>query len=427
MAALVFGSVFGLMFLGVPVVFAILMAGTLIFAATDMQPLFTIAQRTTTGMDSFPLLAIPLFILVGNLMDKGGISKRLIDWAESLMGFMRGSLGYVCVLTCTMFAALTGSGPATVAAIGTVLIPTMIASGYPKRTAAGMVASAGALGPIIPPSIPMIIYGCTMSLSIPDMFMGGVMPGLVIAALLMLVNAVMTRKIPGIQNAVRTPFSLKRLLTTTWKAAGALLLPIIVLGGIYSGVFTPTEASAVAVVYSLLIGFAYKELKIKELPQVLLVSARVSAMSVIITGSAKLLSVILSSTRLTQSIVSYLITFINDSATYLIVLILFLLIVGCLLDTIAAIIIIAPILVPLGIELGVDPLHLGVLFVVILVIGFVTPPFGVNLFTAVSITGLKFEEVVKGSLPFLAVELVAIALLAIFPQIITWLPNLLAG
>jgi C4-dicarboxylate transporter DctM subunit len=425
MGALVFGSVFGLMLLGVPVAYSILMCGIIVFSVTGMQPLFIVAQRATTGMDSFPLLAIPLFIFVGNIMDKGGISRRLINWAESLVGFMKGGLGFVTILTCTVFAALTGSGPATVAAIGVIMIPSMVDRGFPKRTATGMVAAAGALGPIIPPSIPMIIYGCTMSLSIPDMFIGGILPGLMIAVLLMIVNVVITQKTPSIRNAPTVPFSIWQMLTATYRAFGALLLPVIILGGIYSGIFTPTEAAAVAVVYSLVISFLYKELKVCDLPKIMVNSIAISAMSVFITGSAKLLSVILSSTRLTQTIVSSLMVFINDQTTYLVILMLFLFVVGCLLDTITSIIIIAPILVPLGIQLGVDPLHLGVLFVINLVIGFVTPPFGYNLFIAVSISRLKFEEVVKGTLPFLIVEIFAVVLLAAFPKIIIWLPALL--
>jgi C4-dicarboxylate transporter DctM subunit len=426
MTVLILGSVFGLMFFGVPVAYAILMAGIIIFTVTGIQPLFIVAQRTVTGMDSFPLLAIPLFILVGNLMDKGGISRRLINFAESLVGFLRGGLGYVTVITCTIFAALTGSGPATVAAIGGTMIPNMEARGFPKRTAAGLVTAAGALGPIIPPSIPMIIYGCNMNLSIPQMFIGGILPGLLIAGLLMTVNAVITRRTPSISTAPIIPFSLKRLLKTTFSAFGALLMPVIILGGIYSGIFTPTEAAAVAVVYGLIVGFAYRELKIRELPKLLVDSIRVSCITVFICGVAKLLMVILAAARVTNTMVSFLSLFIHNRFTYLIVLNLFLFIVGCLLDTIGAIIIIAPLLVPLGLQLGIDPLHLGVLFVINLVIGFVTPPFGYNIFTAVSISGLRFEQVVKGSLPFLAVEIVAVLLIAFVPDIVLFLPRILA-
>ncbi len=423
MMALVFGSLFGMMLIGVPVPFSILMVGVIVFASTGMQPLFIVAQRTVTGMDSFPLLAIPLFILVGSLMDKGGISRRLINWAESLIGFLTGGLGYVSILTCTIFAALTGSGPATVAAIGGPMIPSMVNRGYPKRTATGLVVAAGALGPIIPPSIPMIIYGTTMSLSIPDMFLGGIMPGLVIAAALMLMNGFLTKRVPEIRNAPTLPFSLTLVLVNTWKAAGALFLPVIILGGIYSGVFTPTEASAVAVVYALLIGFLYRELTVKELPKLLVNSIRISSITVLICGVAKLLSVILSAARLTQQIGAFLFSFIDTPASYIILLMLFLFVVGCLLDTVGAIIIVAPIMVPVGLQMGIDPLYLGVLFVTNLVIGMVTPPFGYNIFTGMSISKLSFEEVVKGTLPFLVVEVCAVGILAAFPAIITWLPN----
>lgn len=428
MAGLVFGSVFGLMFLGLPICFAILACGIIVFTTTGLQPLLMVAQRLNNGMDSFPLLAVPLFIFVGNLMDKGGISKRLIDWAESLVGWACGGMGIVTIICCAVFAALTGSGPATVAAIGCLTIPAMCDRGYDKRTATGLVCSAGALGPIIPPSIPMVIYGCIMGLSVPDMFIGGVGPGLLIAALLIVMNQIKAHRTPAIVAAPRIPFKFSTFLRRTWSALGALFLPFIILGGIYSGIFTPTEAAAVASVYALIVGgLFYRELRIKELPQLIVSTMRTSAMGVFITGAANLLSFVLSNTKLTAAISTALLNVIHSKATFIIVLMLFLFVVGCLLDTIAAIIIIAPLLVPVGIQLGCDPLHIGVLFVINLVIGFVTPPFGYNLFTAASITGLKLEEVVKGTLPYLAVEMVALAIIAAFEPIITWLPGVLGG
>ena len=427
MFALVFGSVFGLMFLGVPIAFAILACGIIVFSTTGLQPLLVVAQRLNNGMDSFPLLAVPLFIFVGNIMDKGGISKRLINWAESLVGWACGGMGIVSIVCCAIFAALTGSGPATVAAIGTLTIPAMVERGYDRRTATGLVCSAGALGPIIPPSIPMIIYGCIMSLSIPDMFIGGVGPGLLIAVLLIVVNQIKAHRTPAIVEAPRIKFSFLTVIKKTWSALGALFLPFIILGGIYMGVFTPTEAAAVASVYALIVGgLVYKELHLKELPQLIVSTMRTSAMGVFITGSANLLSFVLSNTKLTTTISETLLRFIHNKATFILVLMLFLFVVGCLLDTIAAIIIIAPLMVPVGIQLGCDPLHIGVLFVINLVIGFVTPPFGYNLFTAASITGLKLEEVVKGSLPYLAAEIFALILISVFEPIITWLPSVLA-
>lgn len=428
MAGLVFGSVFGLMLLGIPICFAILACGIIVFTTTGIQPLLLVAQRLNNGMDSFPLLAVPLFIFVGNIMDKGGISKRLIDWAESLVGWICGGMGIVTIICCAIFAALTGSGPATVAAIGCLTIPAMCDRGYEKRTAAGLVCSAGALGPIIPPSIPMVIYGCIMGLSVPDMFIGGVGPGLLIAGMLIIVNQIKAHRSPAIVAAPRTPFNFMEVLKRTVSALGALFLPIIILGGIYSGIFTPTEAAAVASVYALIVGgLIYKELKLKELPQLIVSTMRTSAMGVFITGSANLLSFVLSNTKLTATISSALLSFIHTKLAFIVILMIFLLVVGCLLDTIAAIIIIAPLLVPVGLELGCNPLHIGVLFVINLVIGFITPPFGYNLFTAASISGLKLEEVVKGTLPYLAIEIIALIIIASFEPIITWLPNFLAG
>jgi C4-dicarboxylate transporter DctM subunit len=428
MIGLILGSVFGLMFLGVPVAFAIISGLVFIFSYTGILPLIIVPQRLITGMDSFPLLAVPLFIVVGNLMDKGGISKRLIDWAESLIGYMVGSLGMVAIISCAMFAALTGSGPATVATIGCIVIPAMVERGYSKSRAAGLVASAGALGPIIPPSIPMIVYGCAMNISIPDMFIGGVIPGLMITALLIAVNYIVARRTPSIMAAPVSPFSFNRLLRTSGSALGALLLPLIVLGGIYSGVFTPTEAASMALIYSLFIGlFVYKELKLSELPALIVTSMQVSAMTVFITGTANIFSYLLARTHATNLIAEMMFKIIKTPASYLIALLLFLFIVGCLMDTIASILIIAPIISPIGIELGVDALHLAVLFVIALVVGFVTPPFGYNLFTAVAITGVKFDDVVKGSLPYLFVLIVAIFIIAFCPRLVTWLPATLSA
>jgi C4-dicarboxylate transporter DctM subunit len=430
MIGLVFFIMLGLLMLGIPVAFAILSSGIVFLLTTGLKPLTLIVQRLTTGLDSFPLLAVPLFILVGNLMDSGGISKRLVNWCMALVGRMHGGLGTVTILSCAIFAALTGSGPATVAAIGSIMIPSLVLNGYSKETAAGMAAAAGALGPIIPPSIPMIIYGINMNISVPDMFMGGVFPGLIIAFLLIIVNYIIAIRSPEIrshsEDVPKTSF--KDFIKLTISASGALFLPIIILGGIYGGIFTPTEAAAIGVAYALIVGiFVYREVKIKDLPKILISSAMTAAMVNFIIGAANILSWIMSVTNASTVISSILMKFVTSKFTYLIVLNLFLFFVGALMDTVAAIIIFAPIFVPFGISFGLDPLHIGVLFVINLVIGYVTPPFGYNLFTACSITGLQFNQVVKGVMPFLMVELASIFLFAFVPGIITWLPRLLAG
>lgn len=415
---------FAFLIIGIPFAFSIILSCGAFLSITGFKPLVLIGQRLVTGMDSFPLLAVPLFILAGNLMDKGGISRRLVNWADYLVGRMTGGIGMVAVVSCMIFAALTGSGPATVAAIGSLLLPTMIRRGYKSRDAAGLVAAAGALGPIIPPSIPMIIYGVSMNVPITKMFMGGIGVGLLIGGCLMIVNYFYAKK--NKISVEGTEFSLKGFLKATWNALGALLLPLIILGGIYGGVFTPTEAAAVAVMYSLILGgLLYKEIKLGEMPKMLIESTKTSAMVIFIIGAANILQWLLSATGLPSAVAAAAIKVVTSKITYLLLLNVILFIAGALIDTIAAIIILGPILVPIGLSLGLDPLHLGVLFVVNLVIGYVTPPFGYNLFTATSISGEPFSEVVKGVLPFLLVEVICVLIISFVPEFITWLPSVL--
>ncbi len=423
---LVLIALFGLMLLGVPVAFSIISAGMVYLNVTNTSFL-VVAQRLVYGLNSFTLLAVPLFILVGNLMDFGGISKRLTDWAKSLLGWMPGGLGIVTVFSCAIFAALTGSGPATVAAIGSIMLPSMSKAGYSKESSAGLVAAAGALGPIIPPSIPMIIYGVTMSLSIPAMFIAGIVPGLVIAAALSVVNVIFAFKNPEVlKHAGQTKFDLKYSLKMFWKALGALGLPVLILGGIYGGIFTPTESAAVGIVYALIVGFALGELKVKDLPRILISSLKTSTMVNFIIAAASIFSWVVSKSQIGAAISAAFISLVNgDRNVYLFVLVMILLVVGCLMDNVAATLILAPILIPVGISLGCNELHIGMLFCICLVVGFVTPPFGYNLFTAVSISGLNFKQIVRGSAPFLLTEIALLFVFAYVPGIITWLPKLM--
>ena len=423
---LVFIALFGLMLLGVPVAFAILSAGMTYLAATGAS-ILVVPQRLIFGLNSFTLLAVPLFILVGKLMDFGGISKRLTDWAKSILGWLPGGLGIVTVFSCAIFAALTGSGPATVAAIGSIMLPSMLKAGYSRETSAGLVAAAGALGPIIPPSIPMIIYGVTMNLSIPAMFVAGVAPGLVIALALALVNVVFAYRTPQvIEYAKSMKFDFFLSLKLLWKALGALGLPVLILGGIYGGVFTPTESAAIGIVYALILGFALGELKLKDLPRILISSLKTSTMVNFIIAAASLFSWVVSKSQIGTVISEAFISLVGGSQPlYLLVLVLVLLVVGCLMDNVAATLILAPILIPVGVQLGCNELHIGMLFCICLVVGFVTPPFGYNLFTAVSVSGLNFKQIVKGSLPFLITEILLLFIFAYVPGIITWLPRLM--
>lgn len=423
---IVFIVLFGLMLLGVPVAFAILSSGMAYLAVTDTSILM-LAQRLVYGLNSFTLLAVPLFILVGNLMDSGGISKRLTDWAKSILGWLPGGLGIVTVFSCAIFAALTGSGPATVAAIGSIMLPSMLKAGYSRETSAGLVAAAGALGPIIPPSIPMIIYGVAMNLSIPAMFVAGVVPGIVIALALALVNIIFAYRNPEVIRYTKTmKFDFKLSLKLLWKALGALGLPVLILGGIYGGIFTPTESAAIGIVYALILGFALGELKVRDLPRILISSLKTSTMVNFIIAAASLFSWVVAKSQIGAVISEAFINLVGGSqALYLFALVIILLIVGCLMDNVAATLILAPILIPVGISLGCNELHIGMLFCICLVVGFVTPPFGYNLFTAISISGLNFKQIVKGSLPFLLTEIALLFVFAYVPGIITWLPRLM--
>ncbi len=424
-AIIVFIAMFALIFLGVPVAFSIAASSTVFLIVTQLRPLLLVPQRMLTGLDSFPYLAIPLFILVGNLMDTGGISRRMVNWANTLVGTLPGGLGVVAVLSCTVFAALTGSAPATVAAIGSLMIGPMVEHGYDKKTAVGLCAAAGALGPIIPPSITMIVFGVTMSVSIPAMFLGGIIPGLIIAALLIVANVVHALRHPAILRHRNTErFSLSAFLRATLDALPTLFLPVLILGGIYAGFFTPTESAAFGTVYALCLGFGYRELRLRDLKRILVKSAETSAMVCFIISVANILSWIMASTQASNAIVSGLMSFVSDKFTFLLVMNLFLILVGALLDQGAAVIIICPMLFSLGTSLGIDPLHLALVMCVNLVLGNVTPPFGYNLFTATSISGLKFVDVVKGTMPFLLIEIAVLFFLAYCEPVVLWLPRL---
>lgn len=417
---------FVLFFLGMPIAFSIIttVAGYLI--VTDARPLILVAQRCYAGLDSVACLAVPLFTLAGYLMEKGGISKRLVDWVGMLLGGIRGSLGIVAVVTCTIFAALTGSGPATVCAIGGILYLPMVKSGYPEKMANGLIAAGGSLGPIIPPSIAMIVYASTMGTSITKMFAGALIPGLVISLTLCVTVYFQARKynIP----VRKEKHAFKEFLKATVNAFGVLLIPVVVLGGIYGGFVTTTEAAALACVMSLILGFLYKELNLKSLLHCLAQTVETSAMVMFIMGAAAGFTWLLNATQLPAKLVSAIVPLINGSQfLYLLALFLILLLVGALMDTLTSVVILAPILIPIGTNLGLDPLHLGVVFCVNLIVGFITPPYGINLFTVCSVTKTPFNDVVKGVLPYVVVELLCVLLFTFCPFFTTWLPSIVAA
>lgn len=426
MGALLIGLLLALIFFGVPIGFTILLSSALFLQITELKPLVVVAQKLALGLDSSSLLAIPLFTLMGYIMEACGLSQRLVDWVYSLFGHVRGALGIVTIICCTIFAALSGSGPATVMAIGTLLIPAMVENGYPPRSAAGLTAMAGALGPIIPPSIVMIVYGTTMSVSITKMFMGGIFPGLLIAGALIAANQLVTRQFDLAISTERR--SLGEVLWITWRALPTLLLPVLILGGIYGGVVTPTESATVGCVYSLVLALVYRKINAASFAEILRKTVETTAMIAILTGSAAVFGWILSTARIPTQIANVVIPMLNGSkALYWLVLMVVLIFIGCLMDALASIVMLAPILVPIGTAMGIDEIHLGIVFCVTLIVGFVTPPFGANLFSVVGLTKLPFGEVVRGVLPFLGAALAVLLAMIFFPQVSVFLPGLAAG
>ena len=426
MGALLFILLLVLIFFGLPIRFCILLSSTVFLQVTSLKPLLVVAQKLALGLDSSSLLAIPLFTLMGYIMESCGLSKRLIDWVYSLFGGFKGAMGLVTIICCTIFAALSGSGPATVAAIGSILIPAMIENGYPPKTAAGLTAMAGALGPIIPPSIVMIVYGTTMGVSITKMFMGGVIPGILIAICLAVANMIKTRKLPLKVNLER--HSLKEQLLVTWKALPTLLLPVIILGGIYGGIFTPTESATVGVVYSFVLALVYHKVTVKSFIDSVKKTIETSAMICFLIAGASVFCWILSTTQIPTKIANFVVPMLGGSqALYWILLLIVLLFIGCLMESLASVVMLAPVLAPIGLAMGINEIHLGVVFCISLIVGFVTPPFGANLFTVVGITKQPFGEVVIGVLPFLAASFIALILCIIFPPIVTFLPSLLSA
>ncbi len=391
---------------------------------SDVVSLRYLAQSMTTGLDSFPLMAVPFFILAGELMGTGGISRRLLGTANAFVGSLTGGMALVTILGCMFFAAISGSGPATVAAIGGIMVPEMLRQGYDKRFVCGLIATAGAIGVIIPPSIPMVIYAVAVNRSISDMFIGGILPGVLIGTLLM-GWAWFYSKRKGYRNVDHVvPWSER--FSILWDAKWALLVPVVILGGIYSGVFTPTEAAAIAVIYGLVVGmFVYKDLHWKDIPSIFSRSALTTATILIIIGTATAFGRILTINRVPDLLAQSIAHFSSTPLVVMLLIMLLLLFVGCIMETLAAIIILAPILLPVVLGVDVNAIHFGIMMVANLAIGFITPPLGVNLFVTCGIADISLDEMSKAILPWIAVMLVALGLIVLFPDISLVLVNLL--
>ncbi|MFY9246074.1 TRAP transporter large permease [Roseicyclus sp.] len=409
----------GLFFLiGVPVAVAIGLASVIGIEASGRLPMLLVAQRMFTGIDSFPLMAIPLFILAGNLMSVGGISQRLVDLAKSVVGGVQGGLAATCVLTCMMFASVSGSSVATTFAIGAILIPAMVKHGYPKPMAASVQASSAELGVLIPPSIPLILYGVATDTSIGQLFLAGLGPGVLVAGALMALVLILCRvRGIGAQDGLDRP----RIGPAFLAAMPALMVPVVILGGIYAGIFTPTEASAIAVAVALLVGMVfYRELKFHHLPDVLKKTVLATSAIMIIISAAALFSFLVTRSGLPNDIAAYIRDVIETRFMFLLVVNLLLLVVGMFIETSAAILVLAPILAPIAIAYGVDPVHFGLIMVLNLALGMITPPLGVNLFAACSVARIPVERIIPQLLWFVLTVFAALMIVTYVPAVSLW-------
>lgn len=415
------GTFFLLLVLNVPIAWSIGMAVVLYIVTSGTFSISYVATTMFTACDSFPLMAIPLFILAGALMEGGGLSQRLIDFADSLVGHKRGGLAIVTVLACMFFGAISGSSAATVATIGVIMVPSMIKQGYSKGFSYALIAAAGVLGVLIPPSIPFVTYGVATNASIATMFMGGFGPGILCGCLLIVVSQIICRKNGWEGNGKQ--FSWKRVGDSFRSAIGALLVPVIILGGIYGSIFTPTEAAAVAVVYALIVGFLiYRELTFKKLLASLSSSAVTTATIMVIVGTATGLARMLTLEKIPMELANWIGGLTDSRIVVLIAMNIFLLMVGCVMDGTPAILILAPILQPIAADYGVDIIHFGLMMCLNIAIGFCTPPVGLNLFVATSLGNIQFTTLCKRLLPFLGALVIGLLLVTYVPAISLGIP-----
>ena len=406
----------------VPVAVAIGLAAVVGLTGFTNFPLIVAAQQLFIGLDRFPLAAIPFFILAGNLMDVGGISRRLVEFAKSIVGGIQGGLPATCVLTCMIFAAISGSSVATTFAIGAIMIPALVRAGYPVAFAAALQATAAELGVIIPPSIPMILYGVSTQTSIPELFIAGFGPGILISAALVATVLIWCRIKGWGKNDGdgRLPF-----LQATKQAGWALLMPVVVLGGIYGGVTTPTEASVVAVVYAIIVGvFIHREIRPRDLYPIFKKSVISSAVIMFIIAAATLFSWLLNRQGVPDMAAEWLVQTFDEATWYLLGVNLFLFVVGMFVETSASIIVLAPILAEAAQRLGIDSVHFGTIMVVNLAMGMITPPFGVNLFAAAQVAGTSIDKMMRYLPVFIGVIFACLMVLSYVPWITLALPTL---
>jgi C4-dicarboxylate transporter, DctM subunit len=419
----IFALLAGLMLTGMPISISLgLTVLTFLFFFSNV-PTEAVAMKLFTGIEKFEIMAIPFFILAGNFLTHGGVAKRMINFATALVGHFNGGLALGGIVACALFAAVSGSSPATVVAIGSILLPAMVKQGYPMKFGVGVIGTAGGLGILIPPSIVMVIYAVSTNSSIGQLFIAGIIPGILLAMTLMTVTWVVAKK----RNYPRLPKAsaidvFKAFRESVW----GLFLIVVVIGGIYSGLFTPTEAAAMSAVYAGFVSLVvYRDLGIKDVPKVLLSSASMSAMLLYIITNAVLFSFLLTSEQVPQELTAWMVSLGLSKVTFLIFVNILLLVAGNFMEPSSILLITAPLLFPMAMQLGIDPIHLGVLMTVNMEIGMITPPVGLNLYVASGISRLGLTETTKACAPWILVMLVYLAVITYIPQISLWLPQLL--
>lgn len=422
---ILFSLLFGLMLIGVPIAISLGLSSaiTIMFFSPDSVRGLVIKMFETS--EHYTLLAIPFFLIAGAFMTTGGVARRLIDFANACVGHVRGGLAIGSVLACMLFAALSGSSPATVAAVGSIAIAGMVRSGYPVEFGAGIICNAGTLGILIPPSIVMVVYAAATEQSVGKMFIAGVVPGLLLGVALMTAIYIVARikKLPAQPRA-----SFREWFGALRQSLWGLLLIVIILGGIYSGMYTPTEAAAVAAVYSALIAlFVYKDMGIKDLPRVMLDSGRMTVMLMFIIANAMLFAHVLTTEQIPQLISQWVLSLGLEPWMFLIVVNLVLLVAGNFMEPSAIILIMAPIFFPIATQLGIDPIHFGIIMVVNMEIGLITPPVGLNLFVTSAVTGMPITKTIKAAMPWLLILLSFLLVITYVPIVSLGLPELLGA
>ncbi len=420
---IIFVLLLTLMLTGMPISISLgLTVLTFFFTMTDI-PIESVALKLFTGIEKFEIMAIPFFILAGNFLTHGGVARRMINFATSMVGHWHGGLGLAGVMACALFAAVSGSSPATVVAIGSILLPAMVKQGFPNSFGAGVITTSGALGILIPPSIVMVMYSVATNTSVGQLFMAGVVPGLMLAALLGLTTWYRARKnnYPRLAKA-----SMAQRLSALRESVWGLLLIVVVIGGIYSGIFTPTEAAAMSAVYAFIVAvFVYKDMTLKQVPKVLLDSASMSAMLLYIITNAVLFSFLMTSENIPQSMASWLLDMVLGPISFLLMVNILLLLAGNVMEPSSIVLIFAPILFPVAQSLGIDPVHFGILITVNMEVGMCHPPVGLNLYVASGITKMGITELTKAVWPWLLTMIVFLGIVTYIPAISLWLPRTL--